>query len=135
MLHKVIGVPVPDLWHCEFISDTEQFANTIQNLLLNYLIAYPLGKIQIKLSWNAHSWRHHLLVYKSYLQALGRMLRIDIKEGGTTNEDESTDFYTDMDFKQYAICASNKDIDDKDTQYHENKWKVDCRHCCNTPWI
>eukprot|EP01083_Nonionella_stella_P123677 372811_1 len=115
------------------------FANTIQNVLLNYLMTYRLGKIQIKLSWNTYGWGHSLLAYesRSYLQALTRLFRIEIEEGGSVEEDANAiaTLYTDRDFKQYAISASNKDIEDKNTKYHENKWKVDCRYCCNTPWV
>eukprot|EP01083_Nonionella_stella_P052268 138742_1 len=117
------------------LSDMEIFSNVLQTLLVNYLMAYPFGKIQVKLSWNTHAQytSHDLLRHRSYFEKLKRMIRIDIKEGGTTKEDKDLAFYTDMDFKQYAICASNKDIED--TRYHKNKWTVDCRYCCNTPWV
>eukprot|EP01083_Nonionella_stella_P303226 1048807_1 len=120
-------------------TDRETFASAIQTVLLTYLMTYPLGKIQVKLSWNTDRWDHHLLSHRSYLKSLSQMVRIDIKEGGTTHKDSNTHFYTDMDFHQYAISASNMkhsiSKDDKDTKHHENKWKVDCRFCCNTPWI
>eukprot|EP01083_Nonionella_stella_P052269 138746_1 len=122
-------------------SDMDLFATTIQHLLLNYLMTYSLGKIQIKLSWNTCTFGggHLLLAYdaRSYLQALTRLFRIEIEEGGSVEEDANAiaTLYTDRDFKQYAISASNKDIEDKNTKYHENKWKVDCRYCCNTPWV
>eukprot|EP01083_Nonionella_stella_P071894 193422_1 len=115
------------------VSDMAIFANTIQNLILNYLMSYPLGNIQVKLSWNVYV-AHNLLSHASYLKALAQMIRVEIKEGGTTKKHFQSNFYTDMDFKQYAICASNKNAAHKHNR-HQNKWKVDCRYCCNTPWV
>eukprot|EP01083_Nonionella_stella_P107652 312018_1 len=85
---------------CTIEQDQEehQFAITVQNLLLNYLVTYPLGKIQIKMSWNAHVLSHELLENHSYIRGLEYLFRIDIKEGGSTEEDKETDLCTDMDF-------------------------------------
>eukprot|EP01083_Nonionella_stella_P046056 123329_1 len=120
---------------CTIEQDQEehQFAITVQNLLLNYLVTYPLGKIQIKMSWNAHVLSHELLENHSYIRGLEYLFRIDIKEGGSTEEDKETDLCTDMDFEQYAMSVSNKDVDN--VENYENKWNVDCRYCCNTPWV
>eukprot|EP01083_Nonionella_stella_P234100 824225_1 len=117
---------------CRIVQNRE-FATTIQTMLLNYLVAYPLGTIQVKLSWNADVSPHDLLRDHSYVEGLKYLFRIDIMEGGNTNDNKQADLCTDMDFKQYAISVSNKDVDNADN--YANKWKVDCRYCCNTPWV
>eukprot|EP01083_Nonionella_stella_P046055 123325_1 len=117
---------------CRIVQNRE-FATTIQTMLLNYLVAYPLGTIQVKLSWNADVSPHDLLRDHSYVEGLKYLFRIDIMEGGNTNDNKQADLCTDMDFEQYAMSVSNKDVDN--VENYENKWNVDCRYCCNTPWV
>eukprot|EP01083_Nonionella_stella_P067779 179506_1 len=122
-------------------SDDGAFVNTIQDMILNYLMTYPLGKIQIKSSWNVFlycGYGHSLdLLKESDIRGLSRLVnKIDIKKGGNTEKDKKRHLYYETDFKQYAISASNKDANDKNIDYNCNtQWKVDCRYCCNTSWV
>eukprot|EP01083_Nonionella_stella_P047963 128456_1 len=94
-------------------SHSEQFGNTIQKLFVNYLMTYPSGKIQFKFSWNANTDKHDLYesIHDRYIRGLDRVFRFDIKYEGSIANSNHKDLYTDMDFKQHAISASNKGIE------------------------
>eukprot|EP01083_Nonionella_stella_P074695 202704_1 len=121
---------------CRFagVDGGSAFADTLQHLLLNYLITYPFGKIQVKMSWNAkysHSMGYKM---KPYVKGLnGFNLRIKTRQGGNSSKPDREHLHYDMDFKRYAISADKKRS--KRLFDNETKWKVDCRFCCNTPWI
>eukprot|EP00483_Globobulimina_turgida_P007810 UN07825 len=113
-------------------SELEPFCDMIQNMILNYLVTYPLGKIQFKLSWNIaeHFWMTRKL--KNFITGLDGLFRLSVKEGGCLIDENNAYHFTDMDYKQYAVSVTNKHID-KNVD-HANRWEVDCRYCCNTPW-
>eukprot|EP00483_Globobulimina_turgida_P012631 UN12654 len=58
------------------------FVDSIQSMIVNYLMTYPLGKIQFKLSWNIleHLWLASKL--KLFLNGLDELFRLSVQEGG-----------------------------------------------------
>eukprot|EP01083_Nonionella_stella_P004932 14412_1 len=124
---------------CTDVKVLDEFANTMQHFLVNYLITYPFGKIQVKLSWNAD---YHSLIgdkMKSHVRGLHGLFRVSVKEGGNKRRSADSCLRYDMDFVQYAICVDKKDVDTDGVRnqcmLNENKWRVDCRYCCNTAWL
>eukprot|EP01083_Nonionella_stella_P058700 153718_1 len=113
-------------------------SDMVQHLIMNYLMAFPMGHIQFKMSWNIedYNWISNALQYA--LKQTDILFDVDIKNGGNLNHIK-TDHnpgccYDDMDYMQFAIGARIKSIKDKSVEYHK-RWKVDCQYCCNTPWI
>ncbi len=109
------------------------FVESIQSMIINYLITYQVGKIQFKLSWNTseHVWLAREL--KRFLFGLDALFRVYVKECGCLIEENKYYHLNDMDYKQYAVSATKQKT--KKNVDHEKNWKVDCRYCCNTPWV
>ena len=104
-------------------------AEIIQQLMMQYLITYPLGKLQFKWTYNAekHSYLNERL--KHQMKGLNGLFRVDVRKAGSFKKNNEMDRY-----KVYAISASKKDLHEHNV-HHDNKWKTDCRWCCNTPWV
>eukprot|EP00483_Globobulimina_turgida_P002078 UN02080 len=108
----------------------ERFAVNMQSLITNYLMAYPVGKIQFRFTWNVAN--HCKIMYKLQycLDGLNELFRVVIKEGGTLQYCDGNFSFSDRNFEQYALSATLQNIANID---YDNKWNVDCRYCCNTP--
>ena len=98
--------------------------------MMNYLRVYPMGKMQVKYSWNANRHTTLLTKFKDVMSGLNDLFQVNVKIGDSLGhlEDGRTFSYNDMDFSQYAISICQKNIVNKDVEY-KNKWKVDCRYC------
>eukprot|EP01084_Bolivina_argentea_P247767 414497_1 len=121
---------------------SELFANLIQNMITKFLIVYPFGKTQLKLSYDAQNHYYILRKLGYCLKGLDGLFKVNIKEGGSLKHLKDDSYFdieswtccNDMDYKQYAISAVKKRFNSKSV-HHGRKWKVDCRYCCNTPWV
>merc|ERR1712228_51237 len=96
---------------------TKQFAQTINQFIINYLVTYPLGKIQFKWTYNAEN---HSMVNEQLtrcMNGLNGLFRVSTKKAGSFEK------YVEMDaYKMYAISALKMDLHQKDTDvHHDNK--------------
>eukprot|EP01083_Nonionella_stella_P206232 750282_1 len=120
---------------CTIGYSRNEFAASVKNMIINYLITYPIGKIQFKFTWNAK--QHDLgYVLRTNMDGLDVLFQISLQKSGNifSLDEPPKCCYNDSVFKQYAISAVTKRISEQDIN-HENRWNVDCRYCCNTPWV
>eukprot|EP01083_Nonionella_stella_P068931 183362_1 len=111
------------------------FFAEVHNMIANYLITYPLGKIQFKISVNA-DYHQMRTAFKTHMKGLDVLFRVFFKKHGKILPLDNQPRYccNDTDCMQWAISAMTNRVSQQDI-YHERKWKVDCRYCCNTPWV
>jgi len=125
----------------EQIQFLKTIGNSMQSLFVNYLATFPVGHMQIKLSWDTQTEIKHMRkLLRPPLERLNAIFDVETDASGCLFHlyDESEKFRAngfnrDKDFYQYAISAQNKNLPN-DTTYDKH-WSVDCRYCCNTPWI
>ncbi len=89
-------------------TENRQFVNTIQNMTMNYLLTFALGKIEFKLAWNAYHWIPTDMKY--VLKGLNQLFNVNVKEAGSLTHlhDDESYCYNEMDYLQYAISATKK---------------------------
>jgi len=115
--------------------------NLMQSLFVNYLATFPVGHMQIKLSWDTQTEIECIQKpFMAPLERLNAIFDVEVDASGCLfhlhdddEEFEANGFNRDKDYYQYAISAQNKNLPN-DTM-HDKQWSVDCRYCCNTPWI
>merc|ERR1740123_1746406 len=112
-----------------------EFVSALTYLVSEYLMTFPLGKIQFK--WTSNLERHTIIESKlvdcvrGLQKSVGNYLRVDM-----------TDYYKTYPsylhhinrHKVYAFSVSKKDLAEKNVCY-DNKWITDCKWCCHTSWI
>ena len=101
-----------------------RFSLCVNQVILNYLVAYPLGKIQFK--WSCNAAEHFIMerCLKKCMKGLDGIFRVAVKA-----EENVVDLN-----RFYAISASNMDLATMNV-HHDNQWFADCQWCCNTPWV
>ncbi len=74
---------------------------------------------------------------KYVLKGLNKLFRVNVKMEGCLKHlrDDIYYCYNEMDHMQYAISVTKQNNGNHDVVEYEKKWKVDCRYCCNTPWV
>eukprot|EP01083_Nonionella_stella_P173065 595841_1 len=121
---------------CVIATNTQRpFIQALENMIVKYLMLYPIGKIQCRFTCNAED--HDLgWELQRNMKGLDTFLKVCVKRSGNVFpfNDPPRCCYNKTDFKQGSISAVPKHVSDQDV-HHESRWKVDCRYCCNTPWV
>lgn len=87
----------------------------------------------MQFKWTYNSDEHDRFDRKlvRYMKGLNGLFRVAVKKGGSLEKLDEMDKY-----KMYSIAAAKNDLHQKKIDvHHDNKWKTDCRWCCNTPWV
>lgn len=125
------------LTYMKDMGPVEKLSENINQLIMNYLVTYPLGKIQFKWTCNSANHRYVRSELESRLKRLHGIFRIAVKCVGDIDVRVPKNKYchNDVDgYEMFTISASTKDLADKNV-HHQNKWIADCKWCCNTPWV
>ena len=120
----------------EVHSEMQDFADAIQSLTMNYLMTYPLGKMQFRMRWNVQNHRNLTQRLADCVRGMNEFCNVSVKECQSADLNDFLEHYfcQERDFGQYAMSVTNQNINDT-TIEHEKKWKVDCEYCCNTAWV
>merc|ERR1711920_1150822 len=109
---------------CQFTSgDTGTIvASALNQLIMNYLVTYPLGKIQLKWTYNVEAHYFYLeSTLRICFKGIDGLFRIAVREKSIFHvNDKDRDGYG-----VYAISASKKDLAEHNV-HHQNKWIADC---------
>eukprot|EP01083_Nonionella_stella_P148494 470119_1 len=105
------------------------------NMIVKYLMLYPIGKIQCRFTCNV---RNHNLgwILQNNMKGLDALLKVCVKRSRNVFplNDPPLCYYNKTDFIQGSVSAVTKHVSEQDIN-HANRWKMDCRYCCNTPWV
>lgn len=111
-----------------------EFAMSVHQLILNFFVAFPLGKFQVKFAHNADTHymiRHQLAQIKPKLTVLYRVVG---NQKGRIYPN-AAHVHGEIDRHHFGVISvSQKNLDTKNV-HHQNEWIADCKWCCNTPWV
>ncbi len=140
MLNAFLGSLIMGVKACSFriYPNTQRNCTRIivQTQILIIINAYNkqhsiFGKF--KSTWNIGEHDGFSRTLKKCMKKLDGLCSVCVNEERYMKRDD-THSSCEKDFRQYAISATKKN-DMKQWFDCENQWIVDCRYCCNTPWI
>merc|ERR1712129_204950 len=111
-------------------ADIYEFTHSIKDLVLNYLMSYVLGRIQIKCAFNKDNDRGRDIIRRCEYEVMGleAFMRVHTHSKLKVHDGYC---YHGVDYEFFSVSASSKELAEKDVE-HVHGFDTDCAVCSNS---